>query len=241
MIEKTSGIVLHHFKYGETSVIAKIFTREAGLQSFIVPGVRKARARIHQNLFQPLTLVDMVIYRKERGGLQHIREITNPEPWQSTPYDITKTSIAIFLAEILSGVLKESDPSPAMFDFVKDGLEFLDQSEGRIADFHLVFLLHLSSHLGFFPRNNFDAHHCFFNLNEGLYQTLFFSPEICLDKELSQQFNRLSKCGFNDLEEIHLKPAQRKALLHKMIDYYRLHLDGLKEIKSHHVLESVLH
>jgi DNA repair protein RecO (recombination protein O) len=241
MIEKTSGIVLHHFSYGETSVIAKIFTREAGLQSFIVPGVRKVRARIHQNLFQPLTQVDMVIYRKERGGLQQIREINCPGPWQSIPYEITKTSIAIFLAEILSGVVKESDPSPAMFDFAREGLEFLDQSDGRIANFHLVFLLQLSSHLGFFPRSNFDAHHCFFNLAEGLYQTVFYGPEICLDKELSRQFNTLSKCGFGDLEGIHLKPNQRKALLHKTIDYYRFHMEGLKEIKSHLVLESVLH
>jgi DNA repair protein RecO (recombination protein O) len=241
MIEKTSGIVLHHFKYGETSVIAKVFTREAGLQSFIVPGVRKARARIHQNLFQPLTLVDMVIYRKERGGLQHIREINCPEPWQSIPCEITKTSIAIFLAEILMGVLKESDPSPAMFDFVRESLEFLDQQDGRIADFHLVFLLKLSSHLGFFPRSNFDERHCFFNLAEGLYQTVYYGPDICLDKELSRQFNALSNCNFGDLEGVYLKPTQRKALLHKMIDYYRLHLDGLKEIKSHHVLESILH
>lgn len=241
MIEKTSGIVLHHFSYGETSVIAKVFTREAGLQSFIVPGVRKARARIKLNIFQPLTIVEMVIYRKDRGGLQHIREITNPEPWQSIPYDITKTSIAIFLAEMLSGVLKESDPSPAMFDFVKEGLEFLDKSDGRIADFHLVFLLQLSSHLGFFPRSNFDAHRCFFNLAEGLYQTVYYGPEICLDKELSRQFNALSKCSFGDLEGIQLRPDQRKALLHKSIDYYHFHLEGLKEIKSHLVLESVLH
>ncbi|MBW6498166.1 MAG: DNA repair protein RecO [Bacteroidales bacterium] len=241
MIEKTSGIVLHHFSYGETSVIAKIFTREAGLQSFIVPGVRKAKARIKQNIFQPLTIVDMVIYRKERDGLQHIREITNPEPWQSIPYDITKTSIAIFLAEILSGVLKESDTSTAMFDFVKESLVFLDQAEGRIADFHLVFLLQLSGHLGFSPRNNFNEYCCFFNLAEGLYQTVYYGPEICLDKELSQQFTKLSKCGFGDLEGIHLKPEHRKTLLHKTIDYYRFHLEGLKEIKSHHVLESVLH
>jgi DNA repair protein RecO (recombination protein O) len=241
MIEKTSGIVLHHFSYGETSVIAKVFTRETGLQSFIVPGVRKARARIKLNIFQPLTMVDMVIYRKDRGGLQHIREITNPEPWKSIPYDITKTSIAIFLTEMLSGVLKESDSSPVMFDFVKESLAFLDQAEGRIADFHLVFLLKLSGHLGFSPRSNFNEHHCFFNLAEGLFQTVYYGPEICLDKELSRQFNLLSKCSFRDLEGIHLKPEHRKALLHKTIDYYRLHLEGLKEIKSHLVLESVLH
>lgn len=240
MIEKTSGIVLHHFSYGESSIIAKIFTREAGLQSFIVPGVRKAKARIKQNIFQPLTLVEMVIYRKERGGLQHIREISCPGPWQTIPYDITKTSIAIFISEMLGGVLKESDPGPAMFDFVKQALEFLDKNEGRITDFHLVFLLQLSSHLGFSPGSNYSERNCFFNLSEGLYQEAYHGPELCLDQELSRQFLNLSKCSFENLEEITLKAGHRKALLHKIIDYYRLQLDGLKEIKSHHVLESVL-
>lgn len=241
MIEKTSGIVLHHFHFGETSVIARVFTREAGLQSFIVPGVRKARARIRQNVFQPLTLVELVIYRKERGGLQHIREIDCPEPWQSIPYDITKTTIAIFLAEMISGVLKESDPSPAMFDYVRDSLVFLDKNPGRITDFHLVFLLKLSSHLGFFPRSNFDAHHPYFNLREGLYQSSYYGPDLCLEQELSRQFYALANCPIEALESLQMKGEQRKELLHRIIDYYRMHLEGLKEIKSHLVLETVLH
>ena len=241
MLEKTSGIVLHHFRYGETSVIARVFTREAGLQSFIIPGVRKARARIKQNVFQPLTLVELVIYRKEHGGLQHIREINCSDPWQKIPYDITRTSIAIFLAEMLSGVLKESDASPVMFDYVRESLVFLDQHPGRIVDFHLVFLLQLSSHLGFFPRSNYDAHHPYFNLQEGLYQGSYFGPELSLDQELSRQFHTLCTCPLEELERLQLKGEQRKALLQRIIDYYRMHLEGLKEIKSHLVLESVLH
>lgn len=241
MLEKTSGIVLHHLRYGETSVIARIFTREAGLQSFIVPGVRKARARIKQNVFQPLTLVDLVIYRKEHGGLHHIREISCPEPWQKIPYDISRTTIAIFLAEMLSGVLKESDPSAGMFDFVKESLTFLDHHQGRIVDFHLLFLLQLSGHLGFSPRSNYDAHHPFFNLQEGIFQNSYYGPELCLDQELSRQFYALSNCPLEALESLQLKADQRKVLLHRIIDYYRMHLEGLKELKSHLVLESVLH
>ena len=241
MLEKTSGIVIHHFRYGETSVIARIFTREAGLQSFIVPGVRKARARIKQNIFQPLTMVELVIYRKDHGGLQHIREISCPEPWQTIPYDITRTTIAIFLAEMLSGVLKESDPSPGMFDYVKQALAILDHHSGRIVNFHLVFLLQLSSHLGFSPRSNYDTQHPYFNLQEGMFQTSYPGSEFCLNQELSKHFYALSACPLEELESLQLKGEQRKSLLHSIIDYYRLHLEGLREIKSHLVLESVLH
>ena len=89
--------------------------------------------------------------------------------------------------------------------------------------------------------NNFDKRHCYFSLKEGMYQATFFDHELCLDQELSRQFNALSKCSLSNFENLSLNPGQRKALLHKIIDYYRFHLEGLKEIKSHHVLESVLH
>lgn len=240
-MEKTSGIVLHHFSFRETSVIAKVFTREAGLQSFIVPGVRKAKARIRQNMFQPLTLVDMVFYRKPHGGLQHIRELSSPSQWQYIPFDISKTSIAIFIAEMLGKVLKESDAAPAMFDFVRNAIAFLDQHQGRNADFHLVFLLKLSRYLGFSPGNIFDEEHCFFCLHNGLFQTVDLGPELCLNKEQSRHFFELSNVGFDNLDEISLNSIQRKILLNRIIEFYRIHLTGLKEIKSHQVLESVLH
>lgn len=40
MIYSTKGIVLRTIKYGETSVIASIFTESFGVQSYIVNGVR---------------------------------------------------------------------------------------------------------------------------------------------------------------------------------------------------------
>ena len=83
MIHKTTGIVLHSIRYGETSVIARVSTRELGIQSCLTPGVRKSRARVKYNLFQPLTPVDLVIYSKERGGLSRVREISCPEPLKS--------------------------------------------------------------------------------------------------------------------------------------------------------------
>ena len=60
MIEKDSGIVLHTFKYGDTGVIARIYTKRFGLLSFIVPGLRKARAKMQYNHFQPLAQLEIV-------------------------------------------------------------------------------------------------------------------------------------------------------------------------------------
>ncbi len=45
MITKTRGLFLSHIKYGETSIICKIFTESLGLQSFIVNGIRKSKSK----------------------------------------------------------------------------------------------------------------------------------------------------------------------------------------------------
>ncbi len=241
MIQKTQGIVLHSLRYGETSIIARIFTRDLGMQSFLVPGVRKTRSRVKMNLFQPLTPVDLVVYFKEGGGLLRIKEISCPEPLKTIPYDILKSAIAMFLSEILSKSLKEQDPNEALFAFFTDATGILDRSGERLADFHLVFMLQLSSYLGFQPRNNHDQVNSFFNLREGLFERQYESGEVCLDKDLSRAFHEVSTRTISDFSSLRIPAGVRRQLLARTIDYYRYHLPGIGEIRSHTVLETVLH
>jgi DNA repair protein RecO (recombination protein O) len=240
MIEKTSGIVLHSFKYGETSVIARVFTRNKGLQAYIVPGVRKARSKTRNNLFQPLTILDMVVYHKENSGLQHIKEVHCPQPYMSIPYDILKSSVAIFLSEMLTHAIKEHDAHPDMFDYIRESLTFLDETTDKTADFHLVFLMQLSRFLGIQPRNNYTEKHGFFNLGEGLFQSNFGGDQSCLDKNLSASFHQINSISYRELQQLQFNQATRRSLLTTIINYYRIHLQGFQEVRSQAVLEMVL-
>ncbi len=241
MIATTTGIILHSFKYGETSIIARIYSSDLGLQSYLVPGVRKSKARIRQNLFQPLTIVNMVVYHKEKGGLQRIKEISCPTPFSTIPYNISKSSIALFLAEMLTHSIKSHESNPALFAYIHNAIRQLDLTDGRVADFHLVFLLQLTRFLGFQPRDNYDSLHCYFNLREGTFQREPGHREECLDQNLSQCFFRAANTGLHEADQLLIPKEQRKTLLDKTIDYYRFHLEGLGEVKSHHILEMVLH
>lgn len=240
MIEKTSGIVLHSFKYGETSVIARVFTREKGVQSYLIPGVRKAKSKIRANLFQPLTMLSMVVYYKERGGLQRIKEVSCPKPFSNIPYDIRKSSVAMFLAEMISQALKEQDVNHDMYDFMEDSLIFFDQAPSPPADFHLHFLISLSRYLGFQPAKNHTDGLCYFNMKEGLFQPAFPGHELGMDRELSHYLHVLNTTTAADDSRICPPKSVRRAMLNSTIKYYRLHLDGIKEISSHAVLEEIM-
>lgn len=240
MLRKTQGIILHAFPYGETSLIAKIYCSNSGIQSFLIHGVRKPRARIRQNMFQPLVQADMVVWQKEKSGLHHIREISLPQSYQQIPYNIVKTSIAIFMAEMLLHVLKEQEANPALYGFISDACWQLDQCTHKASNFHLVFLLKLTGFLGFRPEVNYSDSLCSFNLKEGVYQDYLPGSAHCLSPEISRAFFQLSTTDLEKHHQMNLSTNLRRELLDKIIAYYRIHIDGLGEIKSHHVLETVL-
>src|SRR5690606_29849944 len=151
MLVKTRGIVLNYIKFRESSIIAKVYTEQLGVQSYIVNSVRKKGPGSRIALFQPFTLLDMVVYTSHKGGLTRISEYKSAYPYATIPFDIRKSSILLFLSEMVSRTVKEEEENPTLFHFLFNAIIEFDQLEDHFENFHLVFLLHLSHHLGFGP------------------------------------------------------------------------------------------
>jgi len=151
MLQKTRGLVLNYLRYRETSIIVKIYTEEFGVQTYIENGVRSSKGKNKIALFQPLTLLDLVVYFKDSAGIQRISEIKVNHPYSTIPFDITKSTIALFITEVLSKTLKEEAGNPRLFQFLRESLIWLDQATEGYENFHLWFLLRLSFYLGFEP------------------------------------------------------------------------------------------
>src|ERR1700733_4423184 len=131
MLHKTRGIVFKTTEYGKTSVIVQIFTEKFGLQSYIINAVKKPRAKISRNMLQPLHLLDMVVYHKNTGQVQRIAELKNSPVLQTIPYDVIKSSLVLFLNEVLYKAVRQQSADGHMFDFIFTAIEWLDnQTEG---------------------------------------------------------------------------------------------------------------
>ncbi len=239
MISSTEGVVIHTLKYGDTSVIARIFTRNLGMQSYLVRGVRQSRSSRKQYLFQPLTIVQMVVSHKEKASLHYIKEIQLLDAYQTIPCQVNKTSLAIFLAEVLSYALKNQEANEGLFLFLRTALLHLDNTRDAVTNFHLVFLVRLSKYLGFHPANNHGKHHRFFHLREGVYQASPGASQDTMDEEESQAFMTITGSSLENQHQLHIPKALRKSLLQKTIYYYRHHLAGMPEVKSLSVLETI--
>ena len=241
MLNKTRGIVLHHIKYSETSVIVTIYTERFGRQSYIINGVRSKKAKIKANILQPLFLLDMEVYHKPKNEIQRVKEVQNAFVFNSLPFDIRKSSLAIFISEILYKTIQEQEPNPDLFEYLYNSIQVLELKVEGISNFHLYFLIHLSKYLGFFPNNNFSESNCFFDLKAGSFVLIKPMHLFCLDSEQSKILSQLIAFSENQHENLKISKKNRAVLLEKILDYYSLHNEGVSGIKSLSVLKEVFH
>jgi DNA repair protein RecO (recombination protein O) len=239
MIHKTKGIVLHYIKYGETSIIAHIYTRDFGRQSYIVQGVRKKRATLNRNLFSPLMILNMEVYHKDKRDLQRIKEVSPIIYFNTIPFNIKKSTIAVFIAEMLSLSLKEEVANNTLFDFLTNAIQILDTENNGYVLFHHLFLIQLTKHLGFFPACREDGQNNYFDMRDGIFRLAPPSHQNYLNPELSGALLTLMQNSFRGLHALNFDHGLRENLLNKILEYYDLHKISIGKIKTLQVLKDI--
>lgn len=239
MLVATEGIVLHHIKYGESSVIATIFTREFGRQTYMVNGARNRKSKNKAGFLQPLFLVEVEAYQKKSRDMQRIKTVKSKQPYQNIPFDITKSTQAMFLAEVLYKTIHEQESYEELYDFLKNTLLYFDLMEEGWANFHLYFLLRLSEYLGFRPTLDKVGFQGWFDLRKGAIVPFEPPHPMFAHKEATEYIIKLSKLKIHELHLLQLSRNMREYLLSVLIDYYQLHFDNLGEMKSLKVLHEI--
>lgn len=215
-------------KYRDTSIIASIYTEHQGLQSYIVNGVRSARSRRNKiALYQPLTLLDLVVYYREGRSINRLSETRCSHPFCSIPLNPKKSAIALFIVEILSKTLKEQTENRQLFDFIWQSILQFDDESYSPENFHLIFLVKLTRFLGFSPGNSSEL---FEELKNELDHTWIQSAE-------ANRMNQLLNSSYQDTP--HLSNQQRINLLNVLLSFYRLNVEQFGLVKSVKVLTQV--
>ncbi len=230
MLHKTRGIALNYIRYRETSIIVKIYTEEFGIQSYIVNGVRSAKSKTNRiALFQPLTLLDLVVYHKNKEQTIHrLSEVKCSLPFKSLPFDFVKSSIALFMTELLVKTLREEESNPPLFQFLSESIVYLEETTVQYENFHLQFLAKLAFYLGFGAETALEIEQ---QLSDNLY------PYV-LEPTMRESLQGFIHLPFD--YPVQLNRLQRNQLLDALVFYYKIHLEGLGEIKSLEVLRELM-
>ena len=239
MLDKTRGIILHQIKYTDSGIVVQMYTRKFGRQSFLIKGMRNKKTGKHNIHFQPMFILDLELYYKSSREMQSLKEFSV----FFTPFDIytniKKSSVAIFLGEVLTSVLKEESPHEEMFDFIEESIVYFDQCSEGYANFHIAFLAGLSSFLGFEPGQRADREEKFFDMVNGVFVPIPPVHGNYANEEITDILADFFVASYDSIKTISLTGKTRNDVLETLVKFYSLHLPGLKKIKSLEVLKEV--
>lgn len=234
---KSSALVLHSIRYGDSRLIVDMYTRELGRQCYIVNIGKGGRSAMKKQYFQPLTLLVIECDQRPLDQLQRLRSAELLCPWQSLLTEPNKLAIALFVSEFLYYALRFENKDERLFDYVRASLEWLDGRRDRYANFHLVFLMRLSLFLGFFP--NLEDSGSYFDLRASTYCTTPPLHHDYLMPEEASHIRLLMRMDFATMHLFRLSRAERARTLEIIEHYYRLHLPAFPELRSLPVLHGL--
>ncbi len=220
-------------------MVVHLLTDVGGRQSFIVQGVKSRSGRGSKSaLFQPLFTVVFEALTPTRGELHRFREVQSGIRLQRTPFDIRRSTISLFIAEVLYRLVKESAPNSDLFERVWHAIAALDTIDDGLANFHLWFLANLSRDLGFVPSGSYREG-MWFDIKEGLYTMFKPSHRLIMEQAQTQLFSRLLESDVAELGAIELNRNQRVEMLESLLNYYGFHLDAINEVRSISILKEL--
>ena len=236
---KARGVVLSTVKYGDSGMVVQMLTDRYGRQSYMVQGVRSGRGRgSKMALFQPLFLLQFEGLESSHSDLHKMREVQNDVVFKSLPYDIRKSTMALFMAEVLYRFVKDNEQTSELFDFVWASVGALDALEEGISNFHLWFLANLSRLLGFAPDNEY-VDGAWFDIREGHFTSHALFPSMALTPENARLLHDMLECDVRYLGEIGLNHDERRSFLDAMLRYYAFHFDAIHSVESLRILREV--
>ena len=230
---KSRAIALSYLKQGESSIISKIFTEEKGLQSYIVKGVRAKKSKTKLGLFQPLQLLSINATHLPKNSLQYISEIALEHTQIIDGIDMKKNFLSIFVAEVISKVLLETEKDKALFKFIWELKIDLNSLEKINPNFPLIFLIRLSEYLGFSPSKE-EINGAYFNIELGGFTNNNQQLNYYIEKDNSTYLRELL-----ENKDINIPYQNRNQILLHLIQYYKLQHHELKNMTSHLIIESL--
>ncbi|MDR2139190.1 MAG: DNA repair protein RecO [Tannerella sp.] len=239
MLSKTRGIVLHTLPYSDRYSIVHIYTESFGRVAYLVARRRRGKTAVARALFLPLSALEMDVEHLNTREIQRIREMKACYPLIAIPAHPVKNIIVLFLAEILYRTVHTKEPDARLFEYLYESVRWLELSDEGVANFHLVFLIHLVRYLGVYPNAESYRPGCYFDMVNGIFTGNPPEHRHYLDESESTVFYRLLRMNYANMTVYAFSRRERSRIICRILEYYRLHLPDFSEIKSFAVLQSL--
>jgi len=238
MLARTKAILLHNVRYSDSSLIAHFYTQEYGRLSVMVKGISSRRGSARFNYFQPLNILNLELYYYENRELHNLKEMSLAYVPQRIYGDIHRSTVAMFISEILNNIIREQDVNRMLFDFIESSVISLDNMASGTNNFHLWFLVAFTDYAGIGPSVT-SMENCFFDMLTGQFTARQPMHRDFLEPESARVLNLLLGMHAEEIGSLRMSGDERTNLLTLLLKYYSLHLPGIRQIKSLQVLKDI--
>ena len=149
MNEKAEGITLGGLRYGETSKIIRVFTRQHGKISFMVKGAIRKNNKYGATI-EPLSVGEYSYIRKN-NGLHLLTDAELLKYFSQSISDFNHFALSLAIIEIVNATQAENDPNEYLFDIMLHFLTQFNDAAGTrdCFDYFIYFLLDYAGLLGY--------------------------------------------------------------------------------------------
>ena len=239
-LHATKGIVLRTVKYGETSLVVTMYTLHFGLQSYLINGVRtEKKTSTKANLYQPTTQLELIVYHHPNKNLQRIKEAKLLLTKNFQGVDVVRYAIGIYMVELIQKAITETESNADLYDFFEDHfMHVLEAPTHQLSNFPILFTLSFAEQLGFGIQQNFSEQTPIFALQNGCF---IARNDMLGGHTASEDISMIIYHIMNDHAISHnISGSVRLEVLTICIQYLRLHMPHLGELKSVSVLHAIL-
>lgn len=239
MLVKTEAVVLHSFKLGENKLIVDLFTYANGRMSVVVPLSKSPKSKIKKQIFQPLSIIEVIVDVRTNASLHKLKEAHVVYPYISIPFEPFKISISLFISEFLSKALRGEQGDEILYSYITTSLQWFDGRTEHFANFHIVFIMRLTRFLGFYPNLDGYFRGCCFDLRSGCFTGVVPMHRDFLPPNEASMMGLMMRMDYHNMHLFRMSHVDRNRLLDVVLHYYRLHLPDFPLLKSLDVLRGL--
>lgn len=239
MYEKLNGIVLHILRYSDKNSIVHILTDKCGRMAFLLPQGNTKSARMRNAMFMPLSVIEFEAKILPGRDLHTFRDARSLATFNNIYIDPVKNAIAMFVCELLSRSIQESEENTPLFRFISASIDLLDSMQSGVANFHIWFLYNLGAFLGIQPDTDTYRKGYWFDMVNGIFTRECPSHSHYLSPAEAPAIILLSRMTSRNLHHFQFNRTQRGDILDIALAYYRLHNSTLGNLRSPEILKQL--
>lgn len=239
MLEKEQIVVLHTIKHSDSGMVVSGYSNRRGKCSYYCYASKKSTGAA---LLSPLSIIDTVVYYRHApgigAGLPLLKEISPAINLHSLKTDLHKTTIALYMCELLDKSIKEIEPDCNLYQFIATSVQLLDALDEGVENFHLYFTANLCRAMGYMPQYNYStaAQHFNFTLGEFVGQ---YNENYCFPPDASKLLSAILSTPISELKSLSCSGKARSDFLQRMLEYLEFHTQTQLRLKSLSVLTEI--